>query len=168
MQAVIPVMREQRNGKIVNITFMGGRIAIPLDSIYHASKFALEGLSESVQYEVEPFGIKIILIEPGVICSNFWKNLKMTSKTSSGNNNNNGDSPYRQLANSLSESFKQMQQNTLHPSEVAKVILQAVIADNPDFRYVVGKDAAIILEARRNMSDREFVNFIKKQLKLQK
>ena len=147
---------------------MGGRIAIPLDSIYHASKFALEGLSESVQYEVEPFGIKIILIEPGAIGSNFWKNLKMASKTSSGNNNNNGDSPYRQLANSLSESFKQMQQNTLHPSEVAKVILQVVIADNPDFRYVVGKDAAIILEARRNMSDREFVNFIKKQLNLQK
>jgi short-subunit dehydrogenase len=168
MQAVIQVMREQRNGKIVNITFMGGRIAIPLDSIYHASKFALEGLSESVQYEVEPFGIKIILIEPGAIGSNFWKNLKMASKTSSGNNNNNGDSPYRQLANSLSESFKQMQQNTLHPSEVAKVILQVVIADNPDFRYVVGKDAAIILEARRNMSDREFVNFIKKQLNLQK
>jgi short-subunit dehydrogenase len=168
MQAVIPVMREQRNGKIVNITSMGGRIAIPLDSIYHASKFALEGLSESIQYELEPFEIKIILIEPGAIGSNFWKNLNMVSKTSSGNNNNNGDSPYRQLANSLSESFKQMQQNTLHPSEVAKVILQAVISDNPDFRYVVGKDAATILEARRNMSDREFVNFIKKQLNLRK
>ena len=172
MQAVIPVMREQRNGKIVNITSMGGRIAIPLDSIYHASKFALEGLSESIQksiqYELEPFEIKIILIEPGAIGSNFWKNLNMASKTSSGNNNNNGDSPYRQLANSLSKSFKQMQQNTLHPSEVAKVILQAVISDNPDFRYVVGKDAATILEARRNMSDREFVNFIKKQLNLRK
>ena len=167
MQAVIPVMREQRNGKIVNITSMGGRIGIPLDSIYHASKFALEGLSESVQYEVEPFGIKIILIEPGAVGSNFWKNLKMVSRTSSGNNNNNNsDSPYRQLANSMSESFKQMQQNTLHPSEVAKVIVQAVMSDNPDFRYVVGKDAATIIEARRNMSDREFVNFIKKQLNL--
>jgi len=159
-------MREQRDGKIVNITSMRGRIAIPLDSIYHASKFALEGLSESIQYELEPFGIKIILIEPGAIGSNFWKNLKMASKTSSGNNNNNSDSPYRQLANSMSESFKQMQQNTLHPSEVAKVIVQAVMSDSPDFRYVVGKDAAMIIEARRNMSDREFVNFIKKQLSL--
>jgi short-subunit dehydrogenase len=64
MQAVIPAMRESRHGRIVNITSMGGRIAIPLDSIYHATKFALEGLSESVQYEVEPFGIKIILVEP--------------------------------------------------------------------------------------------------------
>src|SRR5919202_1784334 len=110
MQAVIPAMRENRHGRIVNITSMGGRIAIPLDSIYHATKLALEGLSESVQYEVEPFGIKIILVEPGAVGSNFWKNLKMASKTSSGNNNNNGDPPYRQLANSLSESFKQMQQ----------------------------------------------------------
>ena len=168
MQAVIPIMREQRGGKIVNVTSMGGRIAIPLDSIYHASKFALEGLSESVQYEVEPFGIKMILIEPGAVGSNFWKNLKMVSKISSNNNNNNNsDSPYRQLANSMSESFKQMQQNMLHPSEVAKVILQAVTSENPDFRYVVGKDATAIIEARRNMSDREFVNFIKRQLNLQ-
>jgi short-subunit dehydrogenase len=61
MQAVIPIMREQRSGRIVNITSMGGRVAIPLDSIYHGTKFALEGLSKSIQYEVEPFGIKIIL-----------------------------------------------------------------------------------------------------------
>jgi NAD(P)-dependent dehydrogenase (short-subunit alcohol dehydrogenase family) len=67
MKAVIPIMRKQRSGKIVNITFMGGRIAIPCHSIYHGSKFALEGLSESIQYELEPFGIKIILIEPGAI-----------------------------------------------------------------------------------------------------
>ena len=60
-----------------------------------------------------------------------------------------------------------MIQNTLHPFEVAKVILQAVMVDNPDFRYVVGKDAAMILEARRNMSDREFQNFMKKQFNLQ-
>jgi short-subunit dehydrogenase len=82
MQTAIPIMREQRSGKIVNITSMGGRVAIPLDSIYHGTKFALEGLSKSIQYEVEPFGIKIILIEPGSIGSNFWKNLKMAAKAS--------------------------------------------------------------------------------------
>ena len=65
MQKVIPIMRKQRSGKIVNISSIGGRISFPLDSIYHGTKFALEGLSESIQYEVEPFGIKIILIEPG-------------------------------------------------------------------------------------------------------
>ena len=86
MQAAIPIMREQRRGKIVNITSMGGRVAVPLDSIYHGTKFALEGLSESLQYELASFGIKIILIEPGAVGSNFWKNLKIASKASSHDN----------------------------------------------------------------------------------
>ena len=67
MKAVIPIMRNQRNGKIVNIMSMGGRIAIPCHSVYHGTKFALEGLFKSIQYELEPFGIKIILIEPGAV-----------------------------------------------------------------------------------------------------
>jgi hypothetical protein len=67
----------------------------------------------------------------------------------SGLDTNNNDSPYRQLANNMSEAFKKIEQNTIHPSEVAKVILQAVMADNPDFRYVVGKDAAVMLEAKK-------------------
>src|SRR5919197_452222 len=164
MQAVLPIMRRQVTGKIVNITSMGGRISIPLSSFYHGSKFALEGLSESIQYELEPFGIKIILIEPGAVQSNFWKNLKMaTTKTSDAPNN----SPYTQVANSISEAFKQMLQYTIPASEVAKVILQAVTSDNPEFRYVVGKDAAMTLEARKNMSDRDFQNLIKKQFGLQ-
>ena len=65
------------------------------------------------------------------------------------------------------ESFKKMEQNAICPSEVAKVILQAVIFDNPDFRYVVGKDAPAILETRRSTSDREFQNSMKKQFNLQ-
>jgi short-subunit dehydrogenase len=124
MQAVIPIMRKQRSGKIVNITSMGGRIAIPLDSIYHATKFALEGLSESIQYELESFGINIILIEPGAVGTNFWKNWKMAAKTPDHNDKNN-DSLYKQIENSMLESFKQMEQNTIHPSEFAKAILQS-------------------------------------------
>src|SRR5919198_5552532 len=116
IQTVIPIMRKQRSGKIVNITSMGGRIAIPLDSIYHATKFALEGLSESIQYELEPFGIKIILIEPGAVGSNFWKNWKMVAKASS-HENKNSDTPYKQIEYNMLESFKQMEQNAIHPSE---------------------------------------------------
>jgi short-subunit dehydrogenase len=100
MQEVIPIMRKQRSGKIVNITSMRGRISVPLSAFYHGSKFALEGLSESIQYELEPFGIKIILIEPGAIGSNFWKNIKTANKTSS----NYPNSPYSQLANNPLES----------------------------------------------------------------
>ena len=70
------------------------------------------------------------------------------------------------MHSSMSEYLKQWAQNTKHPSEVAKVILQAVTSDDPDFRYVVGKDAAMALESRRNMSDREFQNLIKKQIDL--
>ena len=161
MQAVIPMMRKQGGGIIVNITSLGGRISFPLNSLYHATKFALEGLSESIQYELEPFGIKVIVIEPGGVGSNFLNNLKWASKISDPLN-----SPYRSMQNSVSEYFKQWAQNLTHPSEVAKVILQAVTAENPDFRYVVGKDAAMALESRRNMSDREFQNMIKKQINL--
>ena len=89
------------------------------------------------------------------------------SAKASGLDNNNNNSPYRQLANNMSKAFKKMEENTIHPSEVAKVILQAVMADNPDFRYVVGKDAAMMLEAKRNMSDREFQDLLKKQFNLQ-
>ena len=130
MQAVIPIMRKQRSGKIVNISSMAGRISFPLDSIYHGTKFGLEGLSESIQYELEPFGIKIILIEPGAISSNFMMNLKMAA--SGQDNNKNKDSPYIQLTNNILKASKQMMQNTTHPSEVAKVILQAVVTDNPE------------------------------------
>ena len=80
MQAVIPMMRKQRAGIIVNTTSLGGRISFPLNSPYHATKFALEGLSESIQFELEPFGIKIIVIEPGGVGSNFLKNLKWARK----------------------------------------------------------------------------------------
>jgi short-subunit dehydrogenase len=162
MQAVIPIRRKQRSGKIVNITSIGGRMAVPFHSGYHGTKFAVEGLSESTRYELESFGIKIILIEPGAVGSSFWRNMKKAAKTSSLDIN----SPYAQMANNMSEAQKQMAENSMHPSEVAKVILQAVTSDNPDYRYVVGKDAAMSLEARRNMSDREFGTLIKKQLNL--
>src|ERR687897_1502635 len=100
MQAVIPLMRKQRSGKIANITSMGGRIAIPFDSIYHGTKFALEGLSESIQYELEPFGIKIILIEPGAVGSNFWRNIKIAKSSSDPLN-----SPYRSMQSSMCKSY---------------------------------------------------------------
>jgi short-subunit dehydrogenase len=154
---VLPVMRRQGAGKIVNITSMGGRIAIPLSSSYHGSKFALEGLSESIRYELEPFGIKVILIEPGAVGSNFWKNIKIAKSSSDSN------SPYTQFGNKILKAYEQMEQNTISPSVVAKTILDAVTSNNPQLRYVVGEDAAKTLEARKNMPDNEFGDLIKKQ-----
>jgi NAD(P)-dependent dehydrogenase (short-subunit alcohol dehydrogenase family) len=157
IKEVLPVMRRQGAGKIVNITSMGGRIAIPLSTSYHGSKFALEGLSESIRYELEPFGIKVILIEPGAVGSNFWKNIKIAKSSSDSN------SPYTQFGNKILKAYEQMEQNTISPSVVAKTILDAVTSNNPQLRYVVGEDAAKTLEARKNMSDNEFGDLIKKQ-----
>jgi short-subunit dehydrogenase len=156
-KAVLPVMRRQRAGKIVNITSMGGRITIPLSSSYHGSKFALEGLSESIQYELEPFGIKVILIEPGAVGSNFWKNIKIATFSSDTN------SQYTQFGNKILKAFEKMEQNAISSSVVAKTILDAVTSDNPQLRYVVGEDALKTIEARKNMSDKEFGDLIKKQ-----
>lgn len=88
MQAVLPSMLDQRYGRIVNVSALGGRISFPYDSASHATKFALEGLSESLHYEVEQFGIKIILIEPDVVKSLFFDNLKIAT------NEQGPDSPY--------------------------------------------------------------------------
>jgi NAD(P)-dependent dehydrogenase (short-subunit alcohol dehydrogenase family) len=160
MRAVIPFMRSQRSGKIINITSMGGRISIPLSTFYHGSKFALEGVSESLQYELEPFGIKMILIEPGAVGSNFWKSIKIANGATSPN------SSYTQLADNMSKTFKKMEENAMHPSEVAKTILDVVTSDDPQLRYVLGNDATKIIEARQNMSDKEFGNLIKDQFKI--
>jgi short-subunit dehydrogenase len=157
MKAVLPVMRRRGAGIIENITSMGGRISIPLSSSYHGSKFALEGLSESIQYELEPFGIKVILIEPGAVGSNFWKNIKIARSSSDSN------SPYTQFGNKILKAYKEMEQNTISPSVVAKTILDAITSNNPQLRYVVGEDATKTIEARRNMPDNEFGDLIKKQ-----
>lgn len=157
MQAVLPTMRNQRGGRIVNLSSMGGIIAIPFDSSYHGTKFALEGLSESLQYEVEQFGIKIILIEPGAIKSNFFNNLKPAS------NAQKLDSQYAQTMQKLNARFSSLVENAPPAIEVAKVILKAVISEDPELRYTVGEDAAAMIQAKRSMSDIEFGKLMKKQ-----
>jgi NAD(P)-dependent dehydrogenase (short-subunit alcohol dehydrogenase family) len=81
IQQVLPVMRNQRSGIIVNISSMSGYIGFPASSAYVSTKFALEGLSESLAYEVEPYGIKVVLIEPGVIKTNFMENIMIPDNT---------------------------------------------------------------------------------------
>ena len=157
MQAVLPTMRNQRGGKIVNLSSMGGRIAIPFDSSYHGTKFGIEGLSESLRYEVEQFGIKIIIIEPGVIESNFFNNLKVAS------NAQRPDSPYAQMMQKLNSGFASILEKAPPPIEVAKVVLKAVTSEEPELRYTVGEDAAAMIQAKRTMSDSQLGNLIKKQ-----
>jgi NAD(P)-dependent dehydrogenase (short-subunit alcohol dehydrogenase family) len=154
-QSVLPIMRKQRHGTIVNISSIAGRIGFPLTSAYVSSKFALEGLSESISYELEQFGIKVILIEPGVIKTNFDNNLKIGKNVSSVNDRN---SPYADITEKRIAGFKPRFENGLPPIEVAKAILNAITSKNiqSELRYLVGNDAFKLMEIRKNKSDREF------------
>ena len=158
VQEILPIMRKQRHGTIVNISSLAGKIGFPLTSAYVSSKFALEGLSESMAYEVEQFGIKVILIEPGVIKTNFDKNLKIGKKASINTTTNNSNSPYADITEKTIAGFKPRFESGSSPIEGAKVILKALTSKNPpsESRYMVGDDAFKLMEIRKKKSDKEF------------
>lgn len=157
-QAVLPAMRKQKHGVIINVSSIAGRIAFPISNAYASTKFALEGLSESMRYEVEQFGIKVVLVEPGVITTNFVSAMVMPKKVLEQN------SPYAQFMQKVNDGFKLKRENATSSEEVAKVILKAVTAENPEPRYLVGNDAATWMEARKRMSDTDFAKFIKQDI----
>jgi NAD(P)-dependent dehydrogenase (short-subunit alcohol dehydrogenase family) len=149
-QAVLPTMRRQKSGTIVNISSGAGRFGFPSGSAYVSTKFAVEGLSESMSYELEPFGIKVVLVEPGVIRTNFGNGLIVAKKSQDPN------SPYFQMMKKIANSFEQLMKNSSPPDLVANVVLKAVKDENPNLRYLAGNDVEQWLEAKRNMSDEEF------------
>jgi NAD(P)-dependent dehydrogenase (short-subunit alcohol dehydrogenase family) len=154
-QAVLPIMRKQKSGTIVNISSGAGRFGYPTGSAYVSTKFAVEGLSESMAYELEPLGIKVILVEPGVIKTNIANGMVIAKKSQ------NSNSPYSQIMQKMSTSFEHMLENASSPDLVAKVVLQAVTSENPSLRYLAGKDVEMWVEAKRNMSDDEFYKMMK-------
>jgi NAD(P)-dependent dehydrogenase (short-subunit alcohol dehydrogenase family) len=161
-QQVLPIMRRQKSGRIINVSSIGGIVGYPFSAAYCSTKFALEGLSESSSYEVDQFGIKVILIEPALVISDFHNNVKMAVKKG---DNNSDDSPYIQMMQKLFEEYKQVQEQYQIPAEeVAKVILNAAILDNPNRRYLVGKYSEMMKEAKMTMSDIECHNMMKRQL----
>jgi NAD(P)-dependent dehydrogenase (short-subunit alcohol dehydrogenase family) len=160
IQKVLPIMRKQESGRIINVSSLAGRIGLPLVSAYVSSKFALEGLSESLKYEVQDFGIYVILIEPGVIKTNFIENLKLGKQVitseNSDVNTSIADLPYAEITQKRISAFKPRFEKGSSPKEVADTILEAVKSDKPKFRYIVGRDAAKLMDIRKNTSDEEF------------
>jgi len=154
-QSVLPIMRKQRSGLIVNISSGAGRFGFPTGSAYVSTKFAVEGLTESMSYELEPFGIKVILIEPGVIKTNFFNSSVLAKKSQDPN------SPYATLMKGMEDSVDKMMENASTPQYVAEVVLHAVTNENPKLRYLAGKDVEQLVDAKRKMSDEEFVNMMK-------
>ncbi|TSA16295.1 MAG: SDR family oxidoreductase [Nitrosopumilales archaeon] len=154
-QAVIPVMRKQKSGIILNISSVAGRIGFPVSPGYISSKFAIEGLSESMRYELSPFGINTIIIEPGVIKTNFMSSTKRSLKP---------DSAYKDITNKVIMGITMMSEMGTPAKEVATTIIKAIKSENPLPRYTVGNDAVMFLEAKKNKTDLEFENYIKKEL----
>ncbi|MGA9154554.1 MAG: SDR family NAD(P)-dependent oxidoreductase, partial [Candidatus Nitrosopolaris sp.] len=131
---------------------------IPVQSAYVSTKFAIEGLSESMAYELEPFGIKVVLVEPGFIKTNIGNNI-VTAKKSQ-----DAYSPYSQLTEKM-VSFIEHGLEAGSPADVvAKVVLKAVTSENPNLRYLAGKDVEKWLEAKRGMSDEEFHEMMKQNM----
>jgi NAD(P)-dependent dehydrogenase (short-subunit alcohol dehydrogenase family) len=159
-QAVLPIMRNQRGGTIVNISSIAGKIGFPLTSAYVSSKFALEGLTESMAYEIEQFGIKVILIEPGVIKTNFNNNLKIGKRVA-----NNQNSSYTEMTQKRITGFQPRFESGTPPVDVAKVILKAITSENlSKLRYLVGNDAFKLIKIRNNISDKEFGKLVIKSV----
>ena len=154
-QAVLPIMRNHGSGIIVNISSGLGRFGIATSSAYASSKFAVEGLTESMSYELEPFGIKTILVEPGIIKTNFIKAAVLAQKSKDPN------SPYFQFMNNMDEGMKKLIENSESPEYVARVVLDAINDSNPKLRYLAGKDVEHIMEIKNKMSDEDFHNMIK-------
>jgi NAD(P)-dependent dehydrogenase (short-subunit alcohol dehydrogenase family) len=152
-----PIMRKQKSGHIVNISSVAGRIGFPGTPAYISSKFALEGLSESLRYELAPFGINTIIIEPGVIKTNFFNSMKMPA-------DQKPDSPYKDITDKVIGGIKMMAEMGTHPKEVADTIIRAINDKNPLPRYPVGNDAVMFLEAKKMKTDLEFENYLKKEL----
>ena len=154
-QAVLPIMRKQRSGRIINISSGAGRIGYPGDSAYVSSKFALEGLSESMAFEVEQFGIKTVLVEPGFVRTSIGENIAIAKKSQRPN------STYSQMMQRMSSYRGKMLENAPDANLVAAVVVEAATAKEPNLRYLAGKDVQQMVAAKKSMSDEEFHKIVK-------
>lgn len=157
IQLVLPHMRAQRDGYIVNISSIGGKIWEPLGSWYHATKFAVEGLSDSLRAEVAGFGVKVIVIEPGAIRTE-WAAISADNLEAAS-----AGTPYREQARFVSGTLRATDKSRLTsgPAVVANAIARAVQNPRPRTRYAVGGGARSILFTQRLLTDRGFDRFIR-------
>ena len=179
-QNVLPIMRSQRYGLIINISSISGLAGIPSQSVYVSTKFALEGLSESLSFEVETYGIKIILIEPSVINTGFVEDLVVPDKYNINKNrqavqkavnrDNNSLSYYNNTIEKFLSFYYSAMSNAPHPKIVANEIIQAIekVSNEkkvgPFLRVPVGRDAKKYSKLKRELTDSEYHKLLKKDL----
>ena len=160
-KAVLPQMRTQGKGLIVNISSIGGRMTFPLGTLYHGTKFAVEGLSESLHYELEPLGIRVKIVEPGMIATDF-----------SGRSFDFRQAPDLTAYQPVVDKFfavlgsPEMAAAASPPSVVSEAIWTAVTDGTSRLRYTVGADAAAFMAARSAQDDATFISGVKAQFGL--
>lgn len=158
-QLVTPHMRSQGSGRIINISSIGGKFYEPLGAWYHAAKFAVEGFSDSLRIELAPFGIDVVIIEPGPIRTE-WNEISRESLTQTSKGG-----AYEEMATNVREVLERADTSKLMsspPEVVAKKIVKAATARNPRARYPVGRNAGTILRARRLLPDSAFDAVVKR------
>ncbi len=151
MQAVLPSMRERRSGVIVNVTSMMGHVTLGCHGFYAATKFALAALSESLAIEVKPFGVRVAIIEPGVILTPIWNKAESLMPE---------DHPYQQAMRRLYRLFGSQMEGGTKPDVVARGIYEAVQEGAARLRYPVGADAEVIVAARDRMTAAEWAELL--------
>ncbi|SDP23079.1 NADP-dependent 3-hydroxy acid dehydrogenase YdfG [Mucilaginibacter sp. OK268] len=158
-QLVLPHMRKQGSGTIINISSVGGKFAMALGGWYHASKFALEALSDSLRNEVKRFGIDVVVIEPGGVKSE-WGSIAMDNLLKIS-----GNTPYSPLAQKFSDSVIKISEKNAEPIVIVDLVRKAIAAKQPKTRYHGGYMAGLILFMRKILSDRTFDKILLAQLK---
>lgn len=157
-QLVLPHMREQRSGTIVNVTSMGGKIYTPLGAWYHATKFALEAISDCLRMEVKPFGIDVVVIEPGGVKSEWGGIAAQKVRDVSGTG------PYAPQGNAVADSLTSAanERRLSSPDLIAKTIAKAVQARRPKTRYAVGFGAKPMIFLHGALPNRTFDAFMRR------
>ena len=153
---VLPQMRKEGSGRIINISSVGGRAVGPFGGWYHGTKFALEALSDSLRMELKPFGIDVVVVEPGGIKSEFLDIAASGLQATSGNG------PYADRVKSMLASFTNPRMMSMQspPQIIADVIARAATVKKPKTRYVAGFGARPLVTLRRFLSDRAFDSLI--------
>jgi NAD(P)-dependent dehydrogenase (short-subunit alcohol dehydrogenase family) len=156
-QLVLPGMRAQRWGRVVNLSSVGGRLTFPAGGFYHASKFALEAISDALRFEVRGFGIRVIVVEPGIIRTRFGE----TATATAGDVDAPPEGPYASLNDAAKKAIEQAYEGWMSrfsgdADKVARVIEKAVSSPRPRTRYVVTAGARSMILARRLLPDRAF------------
>lgn len=160
-KAVLPHFRANKSGLYINISSIGGKMTFPLLSLYHSTKFAVEGFSESLNYELQPLGIGVKVVEPGGVATDF-------GGRSMDYQHNEKLTDYNEFVTHVNEAFgNSFDPETMStPEYIAEVIFTAATDDTNTLRYRAGKDAEQLLTARKNLNDDEFFGMLKKQLSL--